>query len=456
MKITPRNIWIRMLFSGALLSGLVSTDAQAVEPDTSELPLSDAGAWLKTHGVTPHIMATQFWLGNPSAGTSTNEQQSYTMLFAGADFDLEKMGAIPGGSIHFMQLWVPFSSNLGYGNSAGGMLAGDPPPYIPKVAHLLRFSYQQKFLNDRLSFEVGKSNPGQFMGFSNCNVAESCVNTVLNKTAVFGPAPYAGWGAIASWHITNQLESNIGAWRTYHAFPFTNGWERWDDDYDSGSTLWVANIARRVSWQQEAWPLTWEALGFYNNLDYDDVYYTVNGTSKVTDTSSTVRSHHGVSGFYLTAKKAIWRRDGGADSTNPAPSAISLHASVTQTLQSDAYTGISTLADTGLIWQGPWQSRPLDSYGLTFRWGRFTASEQRYLQDMFNAQGGSGWQVPRNEYQLSIDAAFAITPALNVKLSGARTWNNTNWQYVYSSVKPENGYTFWLQATVFVDKLLGL
>ncbi|AUP76287.1 hypothetical protein CWS02_04245 [Enterobacter sp. EA-1] len=43
------------------------------------------------------------------------------------------------------------------------------------------------------------------------------------------------------------------------------------------------------------------------------------------------------------------------------------------------------------------------------------------MQEMYNTQGGSGWQVPRNEYQLSIDAAFAVTPELSVKLSGART-----------------------------------
>ncbi|AUP76288.1 hypothetical protein CWS02_04250 [Enterobacter sp. EA-1] len=87
-------------------------------------------------------------------------------------------------------------------------------------------------------------------------MAESCVNTVLNKTAVFGPAPYAGWGASASWHFTPQIESNVGAWRTYHAFPFTNGWERWDDDYDSGSTLWVANWRAASPRQQETRPLT--------------------------------------------------------------------------------------------------------------------------------------------------------------------------------------------------------
>lgn len=457
MKITPRNLWQRMLCSGAIACAMMLTNgAAAADVESADRPLADTGTWLKEHGVTPHIMVSQLWLGNPSAGTRTGEQSAYTLFFAGADFDLERMGLIPGGSVHFMQLWVPFKDNISLGDGAGGLLAGDPPPYIPKVAHLLRFGYEQKLFNDRLSIELGKSNPGQFVGFTNCNVQSSCVNTVLNKTAVFGPAPYAGWGMRASYQFTPALASTLGAWRTYQAFPFTNGWERWDDDYGSGSTLVVANIARRVNWQQEAYPFNWEMLAFYNDLTFDDAYYTVNGTSKVYDGNAAVRTHKGVSGIYLTAKKAVWRSDGGANPQDDAPSAVSLHGSITQTLQSDAYTGVATLADAGVIWSGPWRSRPHDSYGLTFRYGRLTGGEQRYLQDTYDSLGGAGWRVPRNEYQLSIDASFMLTPEINLTMTGSRVWNNTNWQYAATSVKPENGYTFWLQANVMLEKLLGL
>ncbi|RLM04853.1 hypothetical protein BIY27_21905 [Gibbsiella quercinecans] len=107
-------------------------------------------------------------------------------------------------------------------------------------------------------------------------------------------------------------------------------------------------------------------------------------------------------------------------------------------------------------WSGPWRSRPYDSYGLTFRYGRLTGGEQRYLQDTYDSLGGAGWRVPRNEYQLSIDASFMLTPEINLTMTGSRVWNNTNWQYAATSVKPENGYTFWLQANVMLEKLLGL
>ncbi|MCL2897288.1 carbohydrate porin [Brenneria tiliae] len=457
MNMTFRNIGARMLPVGVIASGMLLTGAQALaaEPEP-ERPLSEAGAWLAEHGVTPHLIASQHWLGNPSAGTRTGQYETMTAFMAGADFDLDRMGLIPGGSIHFMQQWVPFIHNLELGNQSGGVLAGNPPPYSPKVAHMMRLTYEQKLFDDRLSIDVGKSNPALFFGYNNCNIEISCVNTILNGTAVFAPLPYAGWGAHIGYRFTPKLESGIGVWRTYQAFPFTNGWERWDDDFESGNTLLVANVARRVNWRQEPYPFNWEILGFHNFMEYDDVYYTVNGTSKVYDDSSPVRTHNGVSGFYLTAKKALWRRDGGSDAQNPSPSAVSLYGSLTHTLGAEAYKGLATLADAGIMWSGPWQSRPHDSYGLTFRWAKLTGSERDYLQDVFAVEGGTGWRVPRNEYQLSIDASIMLTPEVNLQMVGARTWNNTNWQYPYSGVKPEDGYTFWIQMNVMVDKLLGL
>ncbi|MEC5320724.1 hypothetical protein VSX61_17600 [Brenneria populi subsp. brevivirga] len=64
--------------------------------------------------------------------------------------------------------------------------------------------------------------------------------------------------------------------------------------------------------------------------------------------------------------------------------------------------------------------------------------------------------MPRNEYQLSIDASLMLTPEVNLQMTGGRVWNNSNWQYAYSNVKPENGYTFWISLNVMLDKMLGL
>ncbi|TLV10718.1 carbohydrate porin [Klebsiella indica] len=419
-------------------------------------PLSDTGKWLTDHGVQLHLMASENWLGSLGAGSITDKRESFTLLTAGADFDLDKMGLIPGGSIHIMQLWVPFTHNIEYGNQVGSLLAGNPPSYLPKVAHLMRFTYEQKLLDDRLELEAGKSNPDLNFGLNYCNVYISCINTLLNDTAVMGAVPYAGWGARIGWNFTPNLKSNIGIWRTYQAYPFTSGWEWGNDSNNSGTTLLLANLNRHITWQEEPYPFNWEILAFHNLKKYDDPYYTVNGTSKVFDTESAVRTHTGVSGFYITANKTFWRRDGGSDPSNPSPEALSVHGSLAQAMKHYGDQGITTFADLGVTWNAPWQSRPQDSYGVFFRWGRLSDSKQRYLQDEFIAAGGSGWQEPQNEYQLGLDASLMLTPEINIQMSGARTWRLNTYQYAYTASSPRSGYTFWLQLNVMIDKLLGL
>lgn len=452
-----RSILAWLIAGSALIFANGTTAAEKnTDSEQNERLLTDAGSWLSGHGITPHLIASQNWLGSINAGITPNKQQSITMLMAGADLDLGRMNFIPGANIHFMQLWVPWVHGLNYGGDVGSLLAGNPPPYIPKVAHLLRFTWEQKLLDDRLEIEAGKSNPGSFFGASNCNVAMSCVNTVLAETAGFAAPPYAGWGLRTGYNFTPEIKSNIGVWRTYQAYPFTNGWEGNNDDLGTGITIMMANVTRKTTWQKEAYPFNWEVLGFHNFKDYSDVYYTENGTSKVYDSSSPAKKHTGVSGFYLSASKAFWRRDGGSDLSNPSPSALSLHGSVTQAFSPYGNQGISTMADTGVTWSAPWQSRPFDSYGVFFRWAKLSDSEQRYLQDQYNVLGGSGWNVPGNEYQLGLDASIMLTPEVNLQMTGARTWSLNTYQNPYTTVSPRSGYTFWLQLNVMVDKLLGL
>lgn len=489
MKMTRHNLWVRLLSAGVIIYSVIWTkdvvgaentqsvvsmnssrevgtpsyiygqhSGESENANTQDRPFSDAGHWLQDNGITPHLSVSQFWLGNPGLGIKPNQNQNYTLFYAGADVNLDKMGVIPGATIHFLQMWVPFSSNLELGNQAADFLGGNPPPYLPKVPHLQVLTWEQNLLDDRLMFEIGKRNPGSVFGLSQCNIPLSCVNPILDKSAIFGPSPYTSWGARVQYKFTPALSAQIGAWRTYTAFPFTNGWERsWrNGDWRGETSVFMANVAKRVNWQQETYPFNWEIMAFRNNKHYDDEYYTVDGTSKVYNPDVAVKTHSGVSGYYMTMRKAFWRRDGGRDTTNPSPTALSVHGSWTQVLGSDAYRGMSSLATAGLTWSAPWQSRPHDSYGLTLHWARMTDSEQRYLQDAFDNAGGSGWSVPRNEYSLSLDAAIELTPEVSLIMTGQRIWKTNTWMTPVTSVRPQDGYQFWISLDIYLDKLLGL
>ncbi|WP_192458216.1 carbohydrate porin [Musicola keenii] len=423
-----------------------------------DAPLSETGEWLEQHGVGVHLQASQFYFTNPSAGLQTHESEALTMLLAGADIDLERMNLIPGGKVHFLQLWVPFSHNWDYGTQVGDTLVGNPPPYIPQTAHLMRFTYEQTWgADDRYSLEFGKSNPGMYFGTPQCDSPMACVNTLLVNSVGYSAMPYSGWGARMAWRATPQLTAGVGGWRTYRGYPFTNGWEEgFRGDGKGENALLAANLVSRQDWRDARYPLNWELMATHSFRSYNEPYYTVNGTSQVTDSSAAARRDSGASALYVGAKKALWRQDGGRDADNRHPTAISGYADMTYLLNEQVDNGLGSLLHTGLILSSPWESRPLDSYSLNVSWLRLTSDEQRFLTDAFRSAGGRGWSPDRNQYQASLTANLFLTPDVELQLIGSRTWKMNNWGNPYTSLIPQNGWSFVIQANLYLDTLLGL
>lgn len=444
---------LKKLVVGSLVSLCV---VHAVAQESEPKLLSDMGQALKRYGITPHFIGSYAYFSNPSTGVETGKNEQMGVLMAGFDADLQKMNLIHGGTIHFEQMWFPYHHNLDYGSQAGSILVGNPPPYVPKVAHLSRFTYEQRLFDDKLSVEFGKSNPGAFYGKSLCIYEFSCVNPVLQKTAYFSAAPYAGWGARIAYEIMPKLVLSAGAWRTYGAFPFTNGWEKgWDSKrvYDDEGNLYIAGLVRKEEWRDTAYPTTWELFFFRNDHRYEDSYYTVNGTSLATDKTSPPRMHSGMTGMHLGAKTVVWRKDGG-NKEKSSPTTLSLYGNFSHIFTQNVYTGLRTYANAGLILAAPFESRPMDSYGLNFNVARITKDKQRFLTESYLGQ--DHWQPKRTEYQVSLDATIPATPDVILQVSAARTWNTTTWMQPEVNKAPKDGYSVNFSVTILMDQLLGL
>ena len=425
-------------------------------PPASGKLLEKQGKWLNDHGVSPHLSMTEIYLRNPSVGLDTGNHEALTIFAIGADFNLDKLVGLPGGTIHFEQLYVPWISNLTYGGQVGDVIAGKPGPYIPRVSHLSLFTYEQKLMDDKLAIEVGKSNAGNYFALPLCNMPLGCVNAILQDTAGINPPPYANYGARVGYDFSSALRAQVGAWRSNNAYPFTNGWER--DAGDSGgtlSTVYLANLAYRTDYRVEAYPQTLEVLGFHNNGQQTDPYYTVNGTSKVIDPSAEADTSKGVSGFYLGAKKTVWRQDGGK-TNDPTPTAVAAYASLTHTLDEDTTNGVGTQGNAGLILSAPFRSRPFDSYSVNFNWAQLTSREQRFLKDAHAASGDGDYNPGRNEFAVSLDANFILTDSIVVSPFVLRTWGANSWLNPYTGVNPRDGYAAGMLFHVQFDEMLGL
>ena len=426
-----------------------------VPPSSGKL-LEEQGQWLNEHGISPHLSMTQIYLRNPSAGLDTGNHEALTLFALGADFNLEKLVGIPGGTLHFEELYVPWTSNIEYGGQVGDVIAGKPGPYLPKVSHLTLFTYEQKLADDKLSIEFGKSNAGNYFALPLCNVPLGCVNAILQDSAGINPPPYANWGARIGYDLSPALRAQVGAWRSNSAYPFTNGWERTvGDSPGTLSTVYLANLAYRTDYRMEAYPQTYEVLGFHNNGDQTDPYYTVNGTSKVSDPSAAADTSKGVSGFYVGAKKTFWRQDGG-QSKELNPTALSAYASLTHTVNDDVTNGVGSQANAGVILSAPWRSRPFDSYSVNVNWAQLTSREQRFLEEAHTASGGGDYRPGRNEFGVSLDANFILTDSIVVSPFVLRTWGASSWLNPYTGTNPRDGYAAGLLLHVQFDEMLGL
>lgn len=399
---------------------------------------------------------TQIYLRNASAGLETGNHEALTIFAIGADFNLDKLVGLPGGAIHFEQLYVPWTSNLEYGGQVGDVIAGKPGPYIPRVSHLTLFTYEQKLLDEKLAVEVGKSNAGNYFALPLCNVPLGCANVIQQDTAGINPPSYANWSARLGYDFTPALRAQLGAWRSNNAYPFTNGWER--DAGDSGgtlSTVYLANLAYRTDYRMEAYPQTYEALFFHSNGKQTDPYYTVDGTSRVTDGSALADTSKDVSGFYLGAKNTLWRQDGGTTS-DPTPIAVTAYASLTHTLEEGTTNGVGTQGNAGLILSAPFRSRPFDSYSVNFNWAQLTARKQRFLEESHSASGGGDYRPGRNEYAVTLDANFVLADNIILSPFVLRTWGASSWLNPYTGVNPQDGYAAGLLMHLKFDEMLGL
>ena len=429
--------------------GIPSTDQLGVShvgnavPEPAESPrqgiLSGLGTTLNNWGFTPVFNLVQMYLTNPSVGQQTGNHEALTFISVGGDFDLQKIAGFNGATIHFQQLFVPFTTNLGWGSQVGDVLAGQPGPYVPKVSHLTVFTWEQKAFNDKLDVEVGKSNPGLYFAAPVCNQGFGCQSAILQDNAGMNPPIYSNWGGRVRYNLTPALSVQAGVWRSNPAFPFTNGWE-WTNSVPDSNT-WLANIVYRTTYQTDPYPKSYELMFYHNTATQTDPL-----------TSAT---HKGTSGMYVGGRQVVYRPDGGQSSVSD-PTALSVFGSLTTSFDAHASTGLAMTGITGLILEAPFRSRPHDSYSLSFNWATLTSNEQQHLQQQNLAAGGTGYTVGRTELGLKLDANIAVTRSIILSPYVMRTWHTNTWGNPTYSATPKNGYVAGILASIFFDKMLGL
>lgn len=425
-------------------------------PHKSEGILSKQGDWLAARGIQPTLGFTQMYFTNPNVGIETNKSEAVSIFTLGAHVDLEKLVGFKGANLHFEELYVPWIHNLDYGTQASSSIVGTLGPYIPQKTHLTLFTYEQKFLDNKATFEVGKSNAGNYFALPMCNSPITCVNASLQKVVGMNPPPYANWSARFAYDLNPKLRIQTGWWRSDAAFPFTDGWESNGGKFPGTmSNVYLANVAYKTDFKMEKYPSSWEVLGYHNDAIQQNPYLTVNHTSKVFDSESAVKTSSGVSGLYLSGKKTIWRADGGT-TDSPFPKSLSVYANMTHAFNDDVTAGIQNQGSAGIILNHAFESRPFDSYSINFLWARLTDDEQRYLKDAHLAAGGKGYTVGQTETAIGLDANFILSKGVVLSPFAMYSWDSNTSLSPNTSVIPESGLSAGVVLHFQFDQILGL
>jgi porin len=409
---------------------------------------ADTGIWLTDRGITPRLALQQFFQANPSTGVDTGNRQVLSLITVGADLDMARIAGIAGATIHFEQLFVPIISNLNYRAELGDALSAIGAPYLPKHSHLQTFTFEQKLFDGKFTIEVGKSNAIYYFASGLCNLLLSCQDTILVTAGGFNPFPYANWSGRLAYDLSPRLRLQAGAWRSNPNFFNHNGWERSGDSGDPISTSYLANLVYHTTFAHDAYPANYVLMGYYNNARQNDRIITTARTAGV-------QTHDGTAGLHLGARKVVNRPDGGAGG-GAHPSALSVYGMATHAFDPGVGNGIRNLVHVGVIEQGLFKSRPLDSYSLNLHWAQLTERRQRFNEEAQQVLGTGATGPGRNEYALTVDASFVIGDSIVFSPFVRRTWNANRWFNGYGTSQPSDGFTFGFGMRVGFDKLLGL
>jgi porin len=418
-------------------------------------PLSSIGAKLNEKGITPVINVLQFVLTNPSLGQKTGSHGALTLITLGSDLDLQKLAGFNGSSIHFQQLIVPQTNNLSYGNiDVGDELGGQPPPYIPKEFHLTQFTWEQKALHNRLDFELGKSNAGNYFAVPVCNQAFTCQSVMVQDSGGSGmsPAPYANWLGRVAYNVTPRTALQFAEWRETAAFPFTNGWEL--NKKTTDSNVYAANFLYRTNPFNDKYPRSYELM-FYHNTAVQAPPGTAFSPYGPPIPTFTTKPHDGTSGMYVGARQMVYRPDGGNGGPFPTR-ALSVFANAIQTFDQANTTGVGTQANAGIILDAPFKSRPHDSLSLKLQYLHVTKDEQSFMKAANLAAGGSGYSVGPNEIGIGPDANIILPGPVVLCPYAVRTFNSNTFMNPWFAGKPQDGWAAGVVMVVLLDKASGL
>ncbi len=237
-------------------------------------------SWLEERGVTPTLTLLTDALGNPTGG----RRQGFSAgnnVGLDLNFDLEKLGGLKGGSFQ-----LSFSERFGASLSAKyiGNVFNVQAVYGEDTYRLVNVAYQQKLLDDRVEFRVGRIAAGDDFLVSPYNYVFIQNGFDGNPAGIFfnapgmTPYPNATWGALVTGRPTKRTYVQGGL---YNGDPSIRDNKHHDLDWSMDGPVFAIGEA---GYQRNGLPGDQGLIGNYKVGGwYDD--------SQFTDFNTVARGH---------------------------------------------------------------------------------------------------------------------------------------------------------------------
>ncbi|MBB3955628.1 carbohydrate porin [Novosphingobium sediminicola] len=439
----------RKMLKGACTAGVIAlslsltlaSNAMAQEaPIKPFQPLAD-------EGITLALNYTGEAAGNVSGGL--RRASAYTgQVYMGADFDMDRIAGIGGGTLHF-------AVTNRHGKSLSGIAIGNNTSvqevWGTQNTHLAILTWEQKLLDGRVNIEAGRSQANiHFLNsplYCNFQTNSACGNpTFVFKNSNFTYFPASSWMVHARANITPQWFVHVGA---YEVNPDR---KQGNDNGFSFSTRNATGVI--VPWEagygddagKTRLPGHYILGGWFDRGDYADPLRDAHGGIAIL-TGQNAATLHGRSGLYFRFDQMLTRPD--ANSKRGLTLFGVAMANLSGRVEESHYL------ELGLLQTGTFKGRDADTLGFLINDQQFSDLAVERMRAARMAAGGDG-NIHRHQYMMELAYGAQLNPAMRI---------SPNIQYIlhpdqtgapFRTRDIGNALVFGLKFTVDAPTLIGM
>jgi porin len=317
--------------------------------------------------------------------------------------DMNRLVGIPGAQIHidFDYQYGALANLTGTYTGASLIASGiqGPGSDDDSTIRLAELSWSQTFLNDKIWILAGRTQSTWFFNLEPLLLQFESTNVVLGSpTLVFNTDgagfPEATWGGLIRLKPVDSVDFKVGVFEDNNNAAYPNNHDLPGPDWTLKNSNGVL-VPMKLTYAPAIMGLDgkYDVGGYYDSSYYTEPYF--NGVAQ-----------RGRTGVYVHAQQKIW-----------APSPGSKRGLFLFGQASWATSGVNLIQNAfavGAIDNGPFAARAADSFGLLATFDHFGGAEERYLDSVIAANGGTG-KLHNEETALEAEYTIAAGPGISLR-----------------------------------------